>query len=215
MTPLVFLLLFPALRRWRGLAAMIWGLIVIGVLGALLAGPDLTRAFVSRVSTLSDQTMASRITYNIAPLLIPLMPGEVEVVKSFGAASFVAVTPPLLKAVTGAIFLALLALSVYLTRALEPAHRAFTLTTAFTLVTALAGPIGWVHYYLGPTLLLPGLLAPRYPHWTLSYLVGAAVVLSSAFMLNAPYLLALWLPPLVYAIYIGLVLAPQIKASPS
>jgi alpha-1,2-mannosyltransferase len=209
LTPLVFLLLFPVLRRWRGLAAMVAGLVVIAVLGVMMAGPDMTRAFVERAAALSNQTMASRITYNIAPLLIPLMPGEVEVVKSFGDASFVATTPPLLKVVTLAILLALLALSVHLTRALDPARRAFVLATAFTLITALAGPIGWVHYYLGPTLLLPGLLAPTYPRWVKFYLVVAAMCLSATFMLSAPMDLAIGLPALTYLVFTAILVGDR------
>jgi alpha-1,2-mannosyltransferase len=209
LTPLVFLLLFPVLGRWRGLMAMVGGLVVIGVLGFLLAGPDLSAAFVARVETLSGQTMASRITFNIAPLLIHFMPGGFEMVKSFDDASFVAIAPPLLKLVTGAILFTLLGVAIYLTRRFAPAHRAYVLTTAFTLITALAGPIGWVHYYLGPTLLLPGLLASMYPLWVKLYLVAAAIVLSSTFMLNAPFLLAIWLPTIFYAIYLGLLLTPQ------
>ena len=206
LTPLIFILLFPALRRWRGLAAMIGGLALMAGLGVILAGPDLTLAFAARAKDLSEQTILSRIAYNIGPILLQLLPGDVTILKAFPDASFVALTPPVLKALSGAVLLALLALALWLTRHHDPQARAFELATALTLIAALAGPIGWIHYYLGPTLLLPGLLRAGNPVGVWAFVLCAAIVLSFAFMLNAPIHLAFILPTVVYAACLMLVL---------
>ena len=73
-------------------------------------------------------------------------------------------------------------------------QRIVSLSIGLTLIVALFGQFGWVHYYLAPLMVVPMLLGPNRARSAILLLIAMLIVCSMWFMYRAPWQLTQSLP---------------------
>ncbi len=161
LTPAAFFLLFLVDRQWRAAAAFVVAGSALAGLSVALAGWPAHQAFLDSLARVQGVAFLIAINVSVLPALL-------------AAGSAVGLMPPIdpqstqylfpqvpgwLSPATALVGLALTAAFLRtLAAAAGPVRRGIGLL-ALSLLVALFGPLGWLHYYVVPLLLLPGLLA--------------------------------------------------------
>ncbi|MCB2117329.1 MAG: DUF2029 domain-containing protein [Rhodobacteraceae bacterium] len=160
LTPAALVLLFLVDRQWR--AALAFGIAggALGIGSILLAGWPAHAAFLASLAHVKGLGFLIAINTSVLPALLAagsalgLLPAVDPAAPQHIYTDLPVWLPP-------AISLAGLCLILAFARVLAPlpgaARRGIGLF-AFSLILALFGPLGWLHYYVLPMLLLPGLL---------------------------------------------------------
>ena len=167
LSPAVLVLLFLIDRQYRAAAAFAVTGTALGLLSIALAGWPLHAEFLGRLSDVSGAGFLIAINVSLKPALLAAGSALslMEPVDPTATEHIYRATPAWLGP---ALSLAALALAATFLRRLAPlpgpARRGIGLL-AFSIILTLFGPLGWLHYYLLPLLLLPGLIgllpAPR------------------------------------------------------
>jgi hypothetical protein len=159
LTPAALALVFLIDRQYRALLAfaLIGG--ALGLLSLLLAGIPPHAAFLESLGAIRGTALLSVVNTSLSPALLTF--GSVLGLGApFDPTSPMAILRQipgwLPTALTAAGALILLAFLAALRGRPARIRRAVGLL-AVTITTALFGPLGWIHYYLMPLLLLPGL----------------------------------------------------------
>lgn len=165
LTPAAFALLFLLDRQYRALLAfaLIGG--ALGLFSLALAGIDLHLTFLATVRAIREQALVNAVNVSLLPALMTL--GALFGLRPpFDTESTFAVLSPVPQWLQAGISLAgaiaVIAFLVALKDHPGPMRRLIGLL-ALSIILALFGPLGWLHYYLLPLLLLPALfgLMPR------------------------------------------------------
>ncbi|GAB4389837.1 glycosyltransferase family 87 protein [Albidovulum sp.] len=183
LTPALFVLVLVIGGHRRGLAAFALAGAALAGLSLALAGPGLHWAFLEALGEIKRSTLVS-----IVNLSLKSAAGALAVLTGARPAidpdTVNIVLPDLPGWIGPALTLAGVLVTAALWRALRqrPAAEArLLLAFGLGLVVPLFGPLGWLHYYLLPLLLLPALLA-RLPR-------AAAIGLGAAIAATSPTLL--------------------------
>lgn len=221
LTPAAFALVFLLDRQYRAAAAFAVIGAGLGLLSIFLAGWPAHADFLQSLDKVAGVAYLIAINVSLKPALL-------------AAGSAVGVLPAIPRSVFQHIYLsppgwlapafslAALALIAGFGRALAPLDghlRRGIGVFALSLVIALFGPLGWLHYYLMPMLLLPGLLGllPRGPALALIAPVAVlsfAPVFSNIAVLPWPVAAYVWLASAAWlAILAGLHAAAR-RAAP-
>ena len=202
-TVLVRVLLVVALiatGRWRALGAMLATIGALVALSFLVCGTELNARFIDASARLAQSTVSARITYNLSPILMALSPTDPDIIREIGMGGYVAVTPAWTRLLTSILVVVGTVLLVIATRKRHPDTKIVALVTGLSLIIALLGPFGWVHYFLLSTLMLPVLLDPRFPRMARALFCVGLVVPSAQLALLAPLFVAQLLP---FAYFLG------------
>lgn len=177
LTPAVFLLLFLLPPSRRGLAAFLATGLALAAASLALAGWEAHLQFLQALGTLSGVSLMIAINLSLQTALVTLgavaglwpLPLPLPVPAAIAAP----LAATLLARVGG---LALLGALVWRWRGRAQAPLALLIGLA--VLVPLAGPLGWLHYYLVPLLLLPGLLV-LLPAGLARGLIGAVLAVSA------------------------------------
>lgn len=160
LTPAAFVFLFLLDRQWRALAAFAVAGAALGLLSVALAGWPAHQAFLASLAHVKSVAYLIAINTSILPAALALGSalGLMPTVDP-AATSHVYTSVPIWLRPTIAV--AALTVVAAFARALwplpGPLRRSLGLLS-LSIILALAGPLGWLHYYVVPMLLLPGLI---------------------------------------------------------
>lgn len=159
LTPAALALVFLIDRQYRALAVFVLVGAALGFLSLLLAGLPPHTAFLESLGAIRGTALVSWINISLLPALLTFG-SALGLGAPFDTASPAVVLrqipgwlPP---ALTVAALLVLLAFLVVLRHQPARIRRGLGLL-AVSITMALFGPLGWIHYYLMPLMLLPGL----------------------------------------------------------
>lgn len=176
LTPAFLVLIFLLDRQWRAAAYFTTIGAALGLISVGISGWPAHQAFLESLALVKGVAYLIAINTSILPttlaigsalgLLPPIDPEATQFV-------FTAVPRWLSPTIAITALLITIAFGQVLYRLPGDARRAISLF-AFSIILALFGPLGWLHYYVLPMLLLPGLLGilPRRTAITLIALVG-------------------------------------------
>ena len=160
LTPAAFVLVFLLDRQWRAAAAFAVAGAALGLLSVALAGWTAHAAFLASLAHLKSVAYLIAVNTSLLPatlalgsaagLLPPVDPAVTQHVYTSVPAWLSPAISVLAVGLIAAFWRALWPLPGRLRRGLG--------LLALSIVLALTGPLGWLHYYLMPMLLLPGLL---------------------------------------------------------
>lgn len=174
--PAIFVLVFLFDRQFRATAAFVVFGAMLALLSVLLAGWPLHLEFLASLHKVSSVAILSGINVSLLPAALALgaATGLLPAIDP-DAKTLLFAAPPVW--VGPAIMLAGLGVIVAMSRvsaALPARMRRGIGLFALAIILALFGPLGWLHYYLLPMLLLPGLfgILPRSVAGALILLVG-------------------------------------------
>jgi hypothetical protein len=152
LTPAAFALVFLIDRQWRALAAFAAAGALLGGLNLALAPPGVQAAFLSALGAATETVL-------IAPMNVGLRAAAALLAQpDLRAATAPVIHQPAASAADAALQASLvpaLAVVAFLGWRTAPGRRGLTALTALALALPIFGPIGWLHYYLLPLLLLP------------------------------------------------------------
>ena len=161
LSPALLALVFVIDRRWRALAA--FGVVGggLGLLNLTVGGPAMTVAFLELLHKINAVVTLAPVNTSIRSALVALAMGRgAGVIMPPGSSAMLYSDVP--GWIGPAVVLAALALMAAFLRVLwhQPGEvRRYAGLLSFSLIIALFGPLGWLHYYVLPLLLLPGLFA--------------------------------------------------------
>lgn len=159
LTPAAFALIFLVDRQYRAIAAFALVGGALGLLSLALAGPDLHLVFLDSLGAIRESVLLNAVNVSLLPALMSAG-SALGFLPPFDAEAHLVVLRPVPPGLGLALSLAALALAGILAAGLRrqpgPLRRVIGLF-ALSIVLALFGPLGWLHYYLLPLLLLPGL----------------------------------------------------------
>lgn len=159
LTPAVFVVLFLVERQWRALGALIATGLTIGLISLLLAGPQAHVDFLNALDHVKGSVLLNAVNTSLLAALLALasvlgltdpLPLDMSVVVIRDA-------PGLLAQIISVTALALIALFLSVLRPWPLRIRLGIGLLALGIILPLFGPLGWLHYFLLPLLLLPGL----------------------------------------------------------
>lgn len=159
LTPAAFALIFLLDRQYRALAAFIVIGGALGLLSLALAGIDLHLTFLATTQAIRGQALVNAVNVSLLPALMTL--GSLLGLRPpFDTGNTFAVLAPvpgwLQAGISLTALVVLVGFLVALRRCPGPIRRVTGLF-AISVILALFGPLGWLHYYLLPLLLMPGL----------------------------------------------------------
>ncbi len=177
LAPAGLALIFLLDRNWRALGVFTIACGVLGGVGLMLAGMDLHLAFRDAVDVLQEALFLSPANYSITPLL-PVLGDWLGILSPLDLnSSNLRITEGLVVSrwIGKGLFIAMLAWMILRTHRLDPAIRLPVQLLTLSVLLNLFGPLGWIHYYLLPLLLLPALPAMVTPErgYALVALFGA------------------------------------------
>ncbi|WP_413874188.1 glycosyltransferase family 87 protein [Albidovulum sp.] len=160
LTPAAFALVFLLDRQWRAAAAFVLAGAALGLLSVALAGWPAHQAFLASLAQVKGFGYLIAINTSLLPAALALgsVSGLLPPVDPAATQHIYTTVPGWL---SPAISLVALGLVAAFGRALAPLPGGLRRGIGFlalSIVVALMGPLGWLHYYLVPMLLLPGLL---------------------------------------------------------
>ncbi|SPH24946.1 hypothetical protein DEA8626_03979 [Defluviimonas aquaemixtae] len=161
LTPAAFVLIFLLDRQYRALAAftIIGG--ALGLLSIALAGWPAHAAFLDSIALVQGVAFLSAINTSLSPALLALGSAAGWLPMPDTSLPQIVYQTTIPAWLTPAISLAAFALILAFGRALAPlpgrSRRGIALF-ALAVILPLFGPLGWLHYYVVPMLLLPGLV---------------------------------------------------------
>lgn len=159
LTPAAFALIFLIDRQYRALAAfaLIGG--ALGLLSLALAGIDLHLTFLDSLHAIRGAALLNAVNVSLLPAL--LAAGSALGLRApVDVQSHLVVLHDVPGWLTAALSLAGLAMVAAFLMALKDQPAALRRgigVFALSLILALFGPLGWLHYYLLPLFLMPGL----------------------------------------------------------
>ena len=198
LTPLAFIVLFLALRKWSAAATMLATTLALAALSFWICGPELNWQFAERAREIGSHVYGSRLNYNLSSILMSMVPGEA--LYDIGKGGFVWRAPAWLSGIASLSLLLALAGVWYLSRALNAADRPLALLVALSIAAAFFGPIGWAHYYMIPILFLPVLYAPPATQGARLIFALSVLLLSVGFVMSVPVFAALVVPAVMFGI---------------
>lgn len=149
--PAIFVLVFVIDRDWRGLAAFVIAGAALGAVSLLVAEGEMHRDFVAALAEMHKATLISVYNPSFKALL-----GAIQYPEDVAA--------PLAKLVPLSGWVHLAGRALFLTGLLLWARGALRLRDgsrdakalmSLSVLVIVFGPLGWLHYYLLPALLMP------------------------------------------------------------
>jgi len=220
-SPVLFALLFLFNRQWRALAAMAGVAGALAVLSLAIAGWPLHAQFLDRVQQVSDLVVQTKVNFSPEMLLYQLseLLSDHAIVDGREIRVYPVAEPAWLGMAASLALLAALAALWASTRRLPDTARLPVQLLAFSLTTALFGPLSWAHYFVLPMLLLPALffVLPQRTAW--GWIVATATLTSfPLFMalhgLNHHFMVTALVPTLAYLALLIRVLVAARKCQP-
>lgn len=160
LTPAAFVLIFLLDRRWHAAVAFALAGAALGLLSVALAGWPAHQAFLASLAHVHGTGYLIAINTSVLPAALALG-SALGLLPAVDPAATQIVYPEVPAWLSPAITLLALGLIAAFARALRPLpgrlRRGIGLL-ALSIILALTGPLGWLHYYVVPMLLLPGLL---------------------------------------------------------
>ena len=181
LSPAAFILVFLIDRQWRAIAAFAIFGGALGILSLVVAGLPLHWDFLGSLRTVSDVAFLSAGNVSLRAALpalasgLSLAPAIVTSEPNYIIHNIPAWFSPLL-ALTAIALIA--AFGMALRHKASGQKRAMGLL-ALSIIVPLFGPLGWLHYYVMPMLLLPGIV-PHIPLRRAVVLFGALGLASLA-----------------------------------
>jgi len=188
LSPALFILAALMTRSGRAVAAFGVAGAGLGLASVVIAGWPAHEAMLTSVATVSGHTLMIALNLSLQSVL-----GQVLLQPEVLPAS--AVTPMVLNLISRAAVVIVAGLLLWRAHRWTPAQRPLGALLGLSLVIWLLGPLGWLHYYVVPLLVLPG-LALMIPRRLAIWIGGATVILSSM-----PVYLALAGAPGFHALY--------------
>lgn len=159
LTPAAFALIFLLDRQYRALAAFALVGAALGLLSLSLAGIDLHLTFLATTHAIRDQALLAAVNTSLLPAILALG-AAFGFRPPFDTDDLIVVFAPvpgwLPTILSLSAVIAVVAFLAALRNRPAPDRRLVGLL-ALSIILALFGPLGWLHYYLLPLLLLPGL----------------------------------------------------------
>ena len=160
LTPALFVLVLLVDRQHRAVASFLVFGAGLALASVVLAGWPLHQAFLASLARASQVVMLSPIDVSITPALLALgsAVGLMPAIDATAQTTLFAQPPAWVGAVSSGAGLVLLALVLRRFSGFAGRQRRALGLLAVAIILALFGPLGWLHYYLLPLLLLPGLI---------------------------------------------------------
>ncbi len=160
LTPAAFVLVFLLDRQWRAAAAFAVAGATLGLVSVALAGWPAHQAFLASLAHLKGVAYLIAINTSLLPAILALgsATGLMPPVDTTLTQYVYTPVPAWLSPAISALAVGLIAAFWLALRPLPGRLRRGIGLLALSIVLALTGPLGWLHYYLMPMLLLPGLL---------------------------------------------------------
>ena len=158
LAPAMFIIIFLMERNWRALASftLIGG--VLAVLSVSVAGWPLHAAFLAKLAELDGGTMLSRINLGLEIEFYQLwlaFTGDF----SWRVEEPEFIFPPRwISWIVSLSFVVGVVATFLMSRGLSPRARIWSRLILISLVLLFTSPLGWIHYLILPTMLLPGVL---------------------------------------------------------
>ena len=196
LTPLTLMIIFVVSRRWRAAVAAACTFVAFATANLLLIPVELNTAFHAALTRAGGFLVSARTTFNLPAILYELGGNPDGSAREIGLGGHVAPVPTWVSLWSYGTLICAVALVLLLARRLEERRQMLVLLVGLTVATAFAGPIGWSHYYLIPTLVLPALTAAGRMGWILFLMLIATT--STVFVFTAPLLAAMAVPALAF-----------------
>jgi alpha-1,2-mannosyltransferase len=177
-TPILLVLVFIVGRKWRALAACLVTCGGIGLVSVLVAGPSLHAVFLEKLALASQAVVLAEPTLSLKSILHYTFIDSPKIYTFIGNFGYVAASLPWIDRAAQAALLCMVIAAIWFTRSLPNIERLPRLLVALILATAIAGPLGWTHYYLAPTIMLPMLLDRQFHPYGRIFFLPAAILIS-------------------------------------
>ncbi|MBS0572747.1 MAG: DUF2029 domain-containing protein [Proteobacteria bacterium] len=178
-TPVVFVLLFVLRRDWRALGWCLLCGAAFLVANLWLAGPAANRAYLAALGATGGASLVSAINISAKALIDFWISLATSTLVYATDNMYIVELPAGLRRLSSLASLVLGAgLAVHgliAARALPERARMVASLLTLSVVLFLFGPLGWLHYYLLPLALLPGLLAFAPPRKALAAALPAVI----------------------------------------
>lgn len=208
LTPAIFAVIFLLDRQWRAIVSFALCGIALAIASIALAGWPLHQIFMDRLETVSRAGLIDIANISVRSLALALH-ALAEATPGLDLSRRMIVVEDIPAWIGPAMFITLTGLAALLIRATarsDSCARRFLALFGLSILVPLFGPLGWMHYYVIPALLMPAL--PAIAPWRATFLVVAAWAIVSfrafpALDITATYVAlrcALWLA--VFAILI-------------
>lgn len=157
-TPALLILIFLWDRNWRALGGFTCVCVTIGLLGVLATGIPLHEQFFDLMRRLNQQVFISPIAFSVEGLAYQVWDYVQGTAPIHSVKEFIYAKPDWIDQLAKIFFLGGIAAIWLTTRQLEDEQRMPRQLLGLSLLIPLTAPLGWVHYFLLTTYLLPGLL---------------------------------------------------------
>jgi hypothetical protein len=157
-TPAVLILIFLWDRNWRALGGFTGVCAAIGLFGLLATGAPLHEQFFGLMNSLNQQVFISPIAFSIEGFAYQVWDYVQGTAPIHSTKEFIYAKPLWIDQLAKLFFLVGI-LAIWLTtRKLDDDRRMPRQLLGLSFLIPLTAPLGWVHYFLLTTFLLPGLL---------------------------------------------------------
>lgn len=157
-TPAAFAIVFLWDRNWRAILAFAAICAVVGVLSFLWIGLPLHFEYLDLIGKLSKQVLISSIGLTLEGFVFQIWDLVNGTAPIHVSTQYIYPKPVWIDHITKAAFITGLIAIWMSTRRLAKDQKLGRQILTLSILIPLTGPIGWVHYFLLTTLLLPGLL---------------------------------------------------------
>ncbi|PPB79871.1 uncharacterized protein DUF2029 [Albidovulum inexpectatum] len=185
LTPAIFVLIFLMDRQWRAIASFALFGTALALASIALAGWPLHQVFLEQLGTVSRAGLIHTVNVSVRSLALAIH-ALAEATPSLDLSQRIIViedVPAWIGPASSITLTALAALLMIATAQSDSCARRFLALFGLSILVPLFGPLGWMHYYIIPALLIPAL--PAIAPWRATFLVVAAWAFGASHILHA------------------------------
>lgn len=159
LTPAAFAVLFLFDRQYRALAAFLIMGAALALASLLVAGIDLHRDFLASLGRIRTAWLLVPVNVSLRPALLALgsVLGLYPAIDPGVPATILSPVPPVLSALVTLAGAAIAGACLLALRGAPQERRLPLALMVLGIVIPVFGPLGWLHYYMLPLFLLPGI----------------------------------------------------------
>lgn len=180
-TPAAFAIIFLWDRNWRALASFSLAAGTVGLASVLIVGLPLHLEYFDIMARLNAQVFIAAIAFSIEGFIYQLWDVWNGTAPIIDQVEYAFPKPAWLDLIAKVFFLIGLATIWISTRKLNRNTRIARQLLALSLLIPLAAPLGWVHYFLLTTYMLPGLLEHVNRRIAAALIAGFMILLNAVF----------------------------------
>lgn len=185
LTPAIFAVIFLLDRQWRAVASFALCGTALAIASIALAGWPPHQIFMDQLETVSRAGLIDITNISVRSLALALH-ALAEATPGLDLSRRVIVVEDVPAWIDPAMFITLTVLAALLIRATartDSCARRFLALFGLSILVPLFSPLGWMHYYVIPALLMPAL--PAIAPWRATFLVVAAWAFGASHILHA------------------------------